>query len=281
MSHWTNRKNCFFATILLLFACFNTSPAFSWTRSIDFEGGTVGAVAKGGGTRGFDEAGTQTTIASSPVHGGSRSAKFHHQANVQDFATAMGMVNYPQAVSNEIWARMYVYLQPGYNFGCYGGSCSGTKFFRIHTAGSSPGYITLNLGDWGSSEIVIENELQDKRVHSGVNFDVGAWQCIEVYVKFSSSAGITRVWKNGDLIINDTSSRTTRGGAADFSYFRSYWNDNPPATQDDWFDDIVLTTDTPSGRDAKGYPMIGPIGGGGGGGGDVPPNAPKSLRILQ
>jgi hypothetical protein len=140
------------------------------------------------------------------------------------------------------------------------------KVMRIHVAtstGSNIGYQSL-LSD-GGGQIVGNTEVADRNYYTSTYYDINRWQSIEMYVRFSSSAGIFRAWKDGILILEDVSSKTLNSNSdyADFSYFMSYWNGGCPQDQVMYIDDVVMTTDTPSARDAAGNAMIGPssIGG--------------------
>ncbi|MHC4620917.1 MAG: hypothetical protein ACYTEQ_24485 [Planctomycetota bacterium] len=88
------------------------------------------------------------------------------------------------------------------------------------------------------------------------------WECMEFYVKFHETAGIIRMWINGELKVERTDIQTSYvGDYADFTYIYTTWNDKPPQDQDSYMDAIVVTTDTPSQQDSYGNYMIGPIGG--------------------
>jgi len=68
------------------------------------------------------------------------------------------------------------------------------------------------------------------------------------------------MWVDGILkleVLNlDTAQSSTDN--MDFALFMSYWNGGVAQDQVQYLDDIVITTDMPPSRDARGNPMIGP-----------------------
>ena len=237
-------------------------PAAAWTKSRDFEGGLIGQEAQG--SMGFDDAGGLTLYSNEVVNSGQRSAKFIWNKGDTGFVNCRGEHYYVSEVGEgqELWIRAYYYFKSPWSWT----AAPFNKIMRIHVRNTA--YLSVLSDAWG--QIVGNSEVVDRNYYSGRTFDTDRWQSIEMYVKISGSQGILRVWKDGVLIIEDKTSATTRNGNnAIFSYFMSYWNGGCPENQVMYMDDVVMTTDMPSARDAAGNPMIGPIGWSGGGSGPV------------
>jgi hypothetical protein len=236
-------------------------PVHAWTKSRDFEG-TVGEKAQG--PSGFDNAGTATIYSSEAANSGTGSAKMSWTAGINGFGVCTGEHYYATNLreGDELWVRGYYYFKAPWDWT----TPTYIKIMRIHVAtssGSNIGYQSL-LSD-GGGQIVGNTEVADRNYYTNHGYDLDRWQSLEMYVMFSSSAGIFRAWKDGILILEDKSSKTLSSSSdyADFSYFMSYWNGGCPQNQVMYMDDVVMTTDTPSARDAAGNPMIGPSGSGG------------------
>jgi hypothetical protein len=77
---------------------------------------------------------------------------------------------------------------------------------------------------------------------------VGSWYCIETHVKLNSSGqsdGVFELWIDG----NAEASRTGLNWVGSFSayginavYLENYWNSGSPATQERYFDNLVVST---------------------------------------
>ena len=110
----------------------------------------------------------------------------------------------------------------------------------------------------------------------------GNWAASNVPVSKGGTAEV-RFWKNGALMA-DLTDRITLGAASDVSdqtNLFTYWNGGAPATQSMYVDDVILTTDTPSAKDAAGHPYIGvgTTSGGSGTGITVVPQPPSSVTV--
>ncbi len=131
---------------------------------------------------------------------------------------------------------------------------------RLHVSkadSSNRGYISILAHEDGSIEY--SNEVADKAQYgSGHSFDIDAWQDMELYVKFSKTAPITRIWKNGALIYENKQDVTlgSQSDYSDFMYTMSYWNGGSPQNQTEYVTNVVITTDTPPNRDSRGNPML-------------------------
>jgi hypothetical protein len=267
--------------LALIIVMLVATHAFSWTKSADFESGSIGQKAEG--SSGFDGAGSRTIFSDESSAQGSKSAKMMWQSGSDGWASTMGSINYPSKLSegSEVWARGYFYFSSPWSWSC----SPVVKVLRgvhvAHSNGSNVGYLSV-FAD-GGGNILLSNEIGDVQLSTGVRFDLDRWQCIEMYTKLSATNPIFRIWKDGNLIYEDTRSKTLSSSSdyADFAYIMSYWNGGSPRDQVQYVDSFVITTDRPSSADNKGNLMVGT-----GSGGVVPvtdttpPNVPAGLRAL-
>lgn len=246
-------------TILIIMSFF-AWQAFAWTISRDFEGGTVGQVATG--TSGFFWVNSgNIKFSNSVVHNGTKSVAAQFTSGSVDTtgATFEGN-NATVSEGGEAWYRGYFYFPTGWKWN------GTTKIMRFQTP---RGYLSVLSGN---GSIQASNEPAVYAGYdgqpgileaTGSNFDTGKWQCIEMYVKLSSTAGkgIFRIWKDGILIYQRTTLPTVSGpgqGLNDVNTLFNYWNESSPQNQTAYVDDIKITSDIPSNVDAQGNRMIGP-----------------------
>jgi len=264
-----NRKKFVLFNILSLLLFFASGQAFAWTQTATFESGANGA--KASGSSGFSAAGTRTTFSSDMAHSGTKSAKMVWNKGDEGFDADRGELAYPSSVGNGggVWIRGYYYFPAGWSWVDTAGSNTHVKTLRIAIPGA--GFISFIIRSGG--QIMYSNEpaaAYEENLNAYV--DTGRWQCLELYVKMGNP-GIVRMWKDGVLIKQDTSHTT--GSSAVYSYIMSQWNNGPAQNQTEYLDDFIVTTDTPSGRDSAGNPMIGPTNGTS----QAPLTAPTGLRI--
>lgn len=243
------RKTIALFSILLVMSLFASGRAFAWTVSSTFEGGSIGSLANG--TNGFNYAGSQTFYDNTHVHTGSMAAKMHwiNTNGAGGFGSEHG--EYDVATySNEIWLRGYFYFPSGFNFS----ASPVVKFLRVK---SNANYVSVffNAGpNANTGKLLQSNEIAGTQNDiSSALLTTGTWHCVEQYVKFGSS-GIQRIWLDGVLV--STRNENTGSGANQI-YIMTQWNGETPQVQDEWMDDLVVTTDTPANRDANNNPMIG------------------------
>jgi len=172
-------RGLFFTIFFLLVF---TGPALAWTISANFENRTVGQ--KANGQSGFHEAGTATLYSTDVAHGGAQSAKITWTEGITGFGIAHGALNYPVPITGggEVWARGYFYFPSGWDW-TYSPVI---KVLRIHvanSAGTNVGYISIMSNN--SGKLVISNEVAFYQLTTGTSFDIGQWQNLEIYVKFS------------------------------------------------------------------------------------------------
>lgn len=168
----------------------------------------------------------------------------------------------------EIYWRMYVRTQPGWTGG------SGHKLNRATVLAGSDWQQAMIAHVWGGgeSELVIDpasgtdtegnlitdryNDFENLRwlgLRRGTTpiFEdarAGIWQCVEARARLNSagqSDGVFQMWINGVLEASRTDlnwlgSYTAYGINAVF--FENYWNGGSPASQERYFDNIVVST---------------------------------------
>ncbi|MGB4833571.1 MAG: Ig-like domain-containing protein [Candidatus Moraniibacteriota bacterium] len=251
----------FVLAALVLFALCGTAHA--WTETLDFESGTLGAGCRTASDGWNSGTWAQSTLSNTHTISGNKSCKHHYIAGDEGFNVTGGERDVSSIGSGgEIWMRGYWYLNAGWSWDRQ--DTGQAAIIKVMRAASSGGGFLSVLAD-GDGCILSSNEPQDRQTCTGIHFTIGAWQSIEMYVKWGGAgAGRTRLWKDGILIYNG-SLENTGGSFNGTTYIWSNWNGGPANTQDSWTDGIVYTTDTPSNVDASGNPMIGPIGWGGGG----------------
>jgi hypothetical protein len=265
--------------ILLLGSLAGPRHASAWWLSADFEAGGVGSLAQG--SSGFHEAGRLTTFSGDIAHSGSKSAKMIWNQSASGFGEAMGVMGFPDGVrvGGQLWMRAYVYFASPWSWRASSSNECGCaiKTIRAHVrsaSGSHTGYTSVITNDSGIPYVNCEtcNGMQGQNVYQNgdIRFDGGRWYAVEMYVYFHPTNGVVRMWIDGVLKSQAANIATARSGddVMDMSYWMGYWNGGCGQNQVMYMDDVALTTDTPSGRDASGNPMIGTSGA------SAPPSAP-------
>lgn len=242
--------------ILLSFA----SPyAFAWTRTMSFESGAEGSIAQGTGL--LDYAGSVTTLTTTRARTGTGSARMAWTSGMNGWGTCHGEINFPSNVTEggEVWFRAYTYFESGWQW-----NTAPTKFMRLKTAGGHLGLMATNGYFWLSNEVTPYDSSWQSPVQKTPT-PIGEWVCLEIYVRFSATDGIIRLWENGVLFAEDQNPTLDAGNTGYLAYLMNTWNSPGAAgNQVQYFDDIVLTNERPSNRDAAGNYMVGPIGWSGG-----------------
>jgi hypothetical protein len=185
-----------------------------------------------------------------------------------------GGINHPEKLGkgDEIWLRLRTFWPVGFDYNSYS-SGNNLKYLRFRTKGadnSNHGYVDWYLRPKGSVppfQIIYEGVKMDwsKFGSEGDAIEFGKWETYEFYVKFdnipASNGGMARIrtWKNGKLLtdIKNVPTLKEAGTTSGDTLIFTYWNGGSPATQEMYVDDIVLTSDKPSARDASGNPYIG------------------------
>jgi len=176
-----------------------------------------------------------------------------------------GNFRYPVNIveGDETWFRLCVYFPAGFDFTCD----PVIKFMRTNNGGGFNDVFIRSAGTLqGGNELVPASYDEYKFISAPLA--TGQWHVIEQYLKFGAVTGdgtdnstsISRIWLNGDLIMNDrvslniVSNHTVLG-----SFWGSYWNGGSPVDQSYYVDDVIWTNTAPSTVDSNGYPFIGTI----------------------
>lgn len=202
------------------------------------------------------------------------------------FGTWGGVLNFPRGVitkGSEIWIRVRTYWPAGFN---YDSTSSGSrlKFLGVKVkslSGQNDGhndiYINPRTGPNAgqTAPFVFISEAVNNQAWSpfgtwdgygnggdSIQFDV--WETYECYMYLddlpvgAGGTGIVRLWKNGELLDeNNVQTLVNSTDYLDQFLLFTYWNGGSPQTQDMYIDDLVIMTETPSGRDPFNNPFIG------------------------
>lgn len=248
---------------ITLFSLLFSAQTYGWVISADFENGTIGEKAKG--TDAFDGAKSLTVFDNTRAVSGSQSAKATITEGSDGWTEWGGVWNFRSYLheGDELWYRFWVWLEPDWGWN------KGSKGSRIHTmssTGVNEGYHdtlvydnTLRVGSEVSPRLFTDNNGQNQYLAA---IPRGSWQCIEIYIKFHSVPGkaIERVWRNGELVFEDTKTNTLRSSSSysNLAFLFGYFDEaGAPHTQSLWIDNVVLTNQRPDKTDSHGNPFIG------------------------
>ena len=257
-----------FPTVLLVI-CFTFGTALSWTIRVSFDDGLVGDYAnQDKGYNGFNGAGAATIFSDEKAVDGNRSCKMIWPEGHTGWAVCYGRITFTDnhgghelAEGDELWVRAYYYFKSPWRW--Y--TPTDNKILRIHVKrldGAHGGYISFFSDRKGQIVGSTEVDPWGKKYRTGTYYDLDRWQCLEMYIHFSSQKPILRMWKDGELIVEDTQRLTLVNPTdrSDMSYIMTQWNGGAPANQVQYIDAMIYTNETPTLRDNRGNPMIGPIG---------------------
>lgn len=262
--------------------------AGAWTISDDFEKGAVGSKVSTFGANG------RTVYSTEHVYEGKQSAKMTIRKGEEGYGLWGGYVAHPKRLrkGDELWLRFRAYFPEGFDHYSYSGG-GRLKFLRHDTrngsTGRPEGYVDIYFDTpKASSAFKFIFEGQQKWSNIGTKSNdlprLGSWETYEYYVKFDSvpksegGEATVRFWKNGELIgeINNLKTLKYSDSYTTRTLLWTYWNGGAPQTQSMWIDDLVLTSDTPAGRDKHGNPYVGV-----GQGQHVSPPAAPQLKVTQ
>ena len=176
-----------------------------------------------------------------------------------------GNFRYPVNIveGDETWFRLCVYFPAGFDFTCD----PVIKFMRTNNGGGFNDVFIRSAGTLqGGNELVPASYDEYKFISAPLA--TGQWHVIEQYLKFGAVTGdgtdnstsISRIWLNGDLIMNDRVSRNIVSNHTVLgSFWGSYWNGGSPVDQSYYVDDVIWTNTAPTTVDSNGYPFIGTI----------------------
>jgi|TARA_R110000744_G_scaffold137691_1_gene248312 hypothetical protein len=169
---------------------------------------------------------------------------------------------------DEAWLRIPVFLPIGSDLSIPTGGR--LKWFRWRTetaAAANKGYSDIYYDDVnGRWEYIKETIPQPNYADAywltlatgvGGPFDheYGKWVTWELYTKFSATAGVIRMWKDG-VLMADLAGVHTLDDATDLvksMYFRTYWNGTGIPKQQDWFYDNIAMALNGAGRSDSQY----------------------------
>ncbi len=158
---------------------------------------------------------------------------------------------------DEVWGRAFFFFQSPWTWEC----APRVKLFRIarvlSATGNHLGWISILSEKNGF--IMLSNEVGKAERATEFQLEPDQWISLEIYVRFSSNKGIIRIWKNEALVIEDseTPTLTSHDDTASGTYLMSYWNGGTIQEQSLFIDDVLITNETPTGKDSFGNPMIG------------------------
>lgn len=260
-----------------------TGYGLAWTKRLDFEGGVSG-------DDGFSYAGSTVTSSSSNVKSGSKSAQVYFAKGDDCWASQLtcgGIKAISVGDGQELWARAYYMFPAGFSWSA---SSAGyhRKIMRIRNSSTHHCIDVLSYCEpWqscgGNGEVMPGNEISPEyAAQTGVFLRPGVWYNVEQYVKVSKgNDGIQRVWINGALVFEKRNHSTLESsGSIDEILFFTYWNGGAPQNQSAFIDNVVITTDRPSGVDSQGNPMIGSTDGGSPTPGTGTFSPPSNLKII-
>lgn len=287
------------AAVAVVAAIAFTPCADAWTISQNFDSAPLGAAC------GWDAAGG-SVVSADQSYTAKNSCKLTVTAGATAFGMWGGVIAHPTPVKQggQLWMRVHTFMPAGFDYNS-NGEGNHLKFLRYHTATTTQGnggYDDIYINPRGSAnpfQFIYEGEQMWDLIGTasgtllgnlmGTNKDaiqLGSWETYEYWVLFDTVAvknggrAEVRFWKNGALMA-DLTDRITLSNASlivDQTNLFTYWNGGAPATQSMYVDDLVLTTDTPSAKDAAGHPYIG-VGEGTGTTTPVAPNPPSSLTV--
>jgi hypothetical protein len=257
--------------------------ASAWTTRIDCEGGGgLGTKLLETPPNNFTSTFTRSVYSNERVASGSQSCKMGISKGAEGFGEWGAIYSFPSklSVGSQLWIRVKIFVPESFNYTAN----PHLKFMRVHTASPSVGnhgyldlYITPPTGTVYDQSLKKDVSAPflfyyegNPRLHTlGQrpldNVALGKWESYEINYKLDTKSkddggtGEIKIWKNNKLLTDLTDQITLVDATtyAESFFLFTYWNGNAPATQSLFVDDIVITSDTPSNRDAQGNPFIG------------------------
>lgn len=257
--------------VALLVGCglvmlFSPTAANAWTITQNYDSQPAGATCA-------SMTDTQSIVSAGTGTAGSSACQNRVNKGDTAFGRWGGIIYNPAPLrrGDEVWIKADTYWPAGFN---YDSTAEGNrlKFLRLHTMDSGNpnyGYDDLYINPKGSVppfSFIYEGDQVWKDVGTSADaIQLGRWESYQMYVKLdnlaASKGGMARVriWKDGKLLkeITDRPTLKVSGAYSDRFHLFTYWNGGSPATQSMYVDNLVITSDTPAGRDAAGNAMIG------------------------
>ncbi|TCI85145.1 hypothetical protein [Tenacibaculum sp. M341] len=276
------RSNSFVYYILLFIAMFSCSKNET-TIEVNEDLGSTAEERRWKETRGFNNGtlGEKVNLSAQGnsvydnehVFEGSMSCKMTIEEGETGFGYWGGYIPHPEKLleGDELWFRIRILFPEGFDYYSYGEG-NRLKFLRVHSEtsdGENIGYNDVYVDMKGSDnpfKYIYEGRQQWVNIGTPEHLPkFNEWETYEFYIRFHSKSkdeggeGIVRFWKNGELLQEITHLKTLKFDTAKVgrSLIFTYWNGGAPKTQSLWVDDVVLTSDIPNKKDAKGNSFIG------------------------
>lgn len=259
----------------------HVGTATAWTTDINCDAGASGTRVLQGVPNSFTSSFTNTIYSSTVAATGTESCQMGIAAGTDGWGTWGGTYQLPTnlGVGSQLWIRVSLYVPEDFNYTAN----PWLKFIRVHTTSptvQNQGYLDLYINPptgtvWDSSlkesvsapfTFYYEGDPIVHTLGSRPSDDIalGRWETYEVYYsldnvsKKAGGKGEVRIWKNNRLLADLTDQVTLVDPTtyAESFFLFTYWNGNAPATESLYVDNIQITSDTPSNRDANGNPCI-------------------------
>jgi len=219
----------------------------------------------------------QTTVTTENAATGTQSCRMAISEGANGWGGGVSFAEHAHSLpkGEELWIRWRMFLPVGYDYGVYGEGDT-LKFVRIDfQGGTQRSSFELELTREGRTHplgIIVPHNPCDSYSDCwdffGTTADQpqrGVWETWEMYLKIDDvsvddgGTGRTIMWKNGELIGNQTKINTINEPEHEIVGVRffTYWNGGAPRTQHLYFDDLVITNERPAATDAEGHPFIG------------------------
>lgn len=235
-----------------------------WSILRDFNSGAIGASASGTAD-GFDGDGTASVYTIEQVYSGARSCKMTITEGQGGFGAWGGIIGFGTELvkGDRLWYQHYYYMPESYILSTTPGWLKYLRSLTQTASNTHVGYLDcyINDDDAGIPDTTYRwiMEGQTEWVEYGPNrkFLRDQWVRQTVCVDFSDVpvglGGTARVrhWENGVLLLDSAQQRTVYNNwlktliepdhKATVHFLHTYWNnDNAPATQSSYVDDIRM-----------------------------------------
>lgn len=234
-------------------------PSYAWKVVADFEGKAHGERAVG--ARAFNHS-SNDKIDTGFYRSGRGSAKLDiKDTDKGAFGRWGGVIDFPMELKagDELWFSVDTYFPEGFDVN----ASPFLKFLRVRTPSGHNDLYIANTRRSHPLQYIYEGQQTWTYIDTDP-ITYGRWESYQVYMKFDTRSvdeggqGLVRVWRNGNLLSEITSTKTlkTAQDTATYALLFTYWNGEKPPTQHMWVDNVILTNDTPQGRDSQGNPLI-------------------------
>ena len=226
-----------------------------WEILRDFNSGTVGASVQGQ-PDGMDDAAGASVYTTEQVYAGARSMKTTIEVGTGGFGTWGGIINFTDNLVryDTLWFDIRAFFPTGYDITTTPKCLKFLRFRTFQAGGANRGYNDLYIQDDSISDqqrFKFIREGQDIWYYGGGTGQMArnTWHrftvklVLDTVAKSAGGQSLVRVWYDDTLIIS-SDDIVSLGGATDYMnsfYLHTYWNnDNAPATQSSYYDDIRI-----------------------------------------